>query len=258
MTMGNKNPETVDTGETLLEVVNILKEHDGARVSEVADILDIARSTAHRHLSTLYQNEYAIKEGDEYHLGLEFLNIGTYTQNRKSEYQLAQETVEELAKETDERAQFIVEEHGRAVYVHRGEGGHAVNTGASIGKTIPLYGTAAGKAILAFLPEERREDLLDQITLQKVTENTITNRDELHEELQDIRDQGYSFNLEENTGGLHAIGAPVKGNNGKVIGGLSVSGPAHRLKDERLKDELPDLVLGYANELELNIIHGSE
>ena len=79
-----------------------------------------------------------------------------------------------------------------------------------------------------------------------------TQLDQSRSELETIRERGYSFNLQENLEGLNAVGVPVKGQNG-VIGALSISGPSHRLKGDRLKSALPDLLMGEANELELNI-----
>lgn len=88
-----------------------------------------------------------------------------------------------------------------------------------------------------------------------MTEHTITGRDELLAELEDIRDRGYAFNREEFLRGTHASGVAICGPDGDAIGGLSVTGSSHRLKGERFNSDLPNLVLGAANELELNIAH---
>lgn len=149
--------------------------------------------------------------------------------------------------------QFLVEEHGEAVYVHRALGDHAVHTDPGIGKCVPLHATAGGKAILAAMPPAELSRIVEQTSFPAITSETITDLDDLYEELERVRECGYAFNREENLDGLHAVGVPITDPDERVIGGLSVSAPSHRLSGERFKDELPSLLLGTANELELNI-----
>ncbi|MCD2203370.1 IclR family transcriptional regulator [Halobacterium sp. KA-6] len=246
--------DSVKSVETVFDVIEFINRRDGATISEAASELEYAKSTIHRHLSTLERRGYVVNE-DGYYVGLRFLEIGEDARNRKLAYQLAKEKVEELAEETDERAQFLVEEHGEAVYIHRAAGDRAIRTDPGIGKRIPLHATASGKGILAAMPPEKMSRIIEQAEFKQITNETITNPDTLYDELDQIRERGYAFNREENLDGLHAIGVPVKGPNGGVIGGLSVSGPSHRLTGERFEVDLPSLLLGTANELELNIAH---
>jgi DNA-binding IclR family transcriptional regulator len=74
-------------------------------------------------------------------------------------------------------------------------------------------------------------------------------------ELDQIRQQGYCLNDQELIEGLRAVGAPVQGRNGQVIGAISIAGPTHRLKGDTFESDLPDLLLGTVNELELNIVY---
>ena len=248
-----KNP--VSTVETSLEILEILRDRDGATLTTLTEELGLAKSTVHRHIQTLHHREYVTCDSNEYRVSFRFLEFGKYVQNQKREYMMAKDKVEELANETEERAQFLVEEHGQAVYVYRETGSHAVQTDPGIGKRIPLHTTAAGKAILAHLPPERVDEILDQYGLVAVTEYTITNREKLFEQFERIRERGFSVNRQENIVGLHAIGVPIRGADDRVLGALSVSGPSHRMKDEWFERELPNLMLGTANELELNITH---
>lgn len=243
----------VKTTETSLAVVAALYDLDGGRVNEVADYLDTAPSTIHRHLTTLRKHDYVTKEGDVYRLGLQFLTLAGYIQHHESGYQLAKSKVEQLASETDERVQFIVEEHGQRVYIHTAVGEHAVQTDAHMGKRGPLHCSAAGKSILADLPEERVHEIIDHRGLPQITEATITDRETLFEELERIENQEFAFNREESTSGLNAAGTAIQRPDGRVFGALSIAGPAHRFKGERLEETIPDLLLGAANELELNL-----
>lgn len=250
------NRNRVKTSESAFEIVEVLKRLDGARVTEVASELDMAKSTAHRHLSTLLDLEYLVKEGDEYHVGLQFLSLGEYAREREDAYRLIKPKVQQLAEETSERAQFIVEEHGRAVYIYRATGENAVHTpNSGVGKRVPLHATAAGKAILAEYDEERVRELLDRRGLDALTENTTTDEAALLEELEEARRRGYATNMEENINGIRAVGASITHTDGSVIGALSISGPVHRMKGEWFTEEIPDLLLGTTSELELNIAY---
>lgn len=253
--MDENRRNAVQTTRTAFEILERIRDNGGMGISELARDLGLAKSTIHRHLSTLYDEGYVIKEGNAYSLSLQFLDFGESARTRNPAYPMAGEKVKELADETEERVQFMVEEHGSAVYVYREVGERAVQTDPGIGKRIPLHATAAGKAILAYSPREKVAEILTTQGLVSLTDATITRKEELQNQLEEIRSQGYGFNKQENVTGLHAVGVPVIGPDGEVIGALSVSGPSHRLTGERLTEELPRLLLGTANELELNIAH---
>jgi DNA-binding IclR family transcriptional regulator len=256
MEVNNTKRNRVKTTDSAFNIIETLHKMNGARVTELANELDMAKSTIHRHLSTLHQLEYLVKEGDEYHVGLRFLTLGEYARNRKKAYRMIQPKVEALAKETEERAQFIVEEHGKAVYVQRETGSNAVHTpNSGVGKRIQLHATSAGKAILAELPKSVVRDIMHRQGMPMLTDNTITDEEELFEELDKSRERGYSVNLEENIKGIRAVGVAITPGEGHPIGALSISGPSHRMKGEWFNEEIPDLLLGTTNELELNIAY---
>lgn len=242
------------TTETSLDVIEALKRLDGGRVTQVAEELDLAPSTVHSHLVTLKERRYVVKEGDIYRLGLAFLNLGEYVRDHNHYFSLAKSKVKALAEETGGRAHFIVEEHGQGVYIYTASGKHAIETYSREGRRLSLHQAAAGKAIMAFLPEARVEEIVDRWGLPKRTENTITDRDELFETLAKVRKRnGLAFNDEEQIQGIRAAGAPVRAPAGTVIGALSVSGPSHWFTGDLNEQKLPDTVLGAANELELQI-----
>jgi DNA-binding IclR family transcriptional regulator len=247
--------DSVQAVVTAFEVVEAVRGLDGARLTEVADELEMPKSTVHRYLVTLERLEYLTKRGDVYDISHRFLDLGEYTRTRKEEYELVKATVEELAEKTEERAQFILEEHGMGVYLHRETGEHAVRTDSRIGKRIHMHSTAAGKAMLAFMPEQRVDEILDRRGLPEMTENTITDRDRLFADLERTRDRGYSVAKEENTERLWAFGVPVMSSTDRVLGSISISGPTHRLARDGEEQEIADLLRGTVNELELNIAY---
>ncbi len=237
------------------EIIEYIKESGGADISMIADQFDLPKSTVHGYLTTLHNMEYLAKHDGQYHIGLRFLNLGGHAATRLQAYQMARPQVKKLAEETEERAQFIVEEFGLGFYLHMDTGNQAVETDVRIGKIASLHTTSAGKSILACLSEDRVHSIITKHGLPQCTPNTITDSDVLFEELAMIRDRGFARNDGERIPGTRAVGVPVRGPNNEIIGALSVSGPAHRLKGPWYKDDIPDLLLGTANELELNLAY---
>lgn len=248
-------PESVTTLETALDIVEALREREEATLTEIAAERELAKSTVHRHLTTLERRGYVVRENDQFRLSLRFLDVGEFTRRRRTAYRLAEATVAELAERTEERVQFVAEENGRAVYVHMKSGSHAVRTNTYVGKHVDIHASAGGLAVLAHLPERRVEQILERRGLPARTPQTITDREVLFDELEAIRERGYSINDQGHIEGLRAVGVPVSGLEGDVLGALSVSGPIHRMDGARFEEELPSLLLGSANELELNIAY---
>ncbi|MFC4360490.1 IclR family transcriptional regulator [Halobium salinum] len=243
--------------ETAFAVVELLREEEITGVGEVATALDLARSTAHNYLTTLRNLGYVVHEDGVYRLSWRFLELGEQIRDTRADYRLLGDYVTNLADRFEERAQFIVEENGEGVYLYRETGNRAVWTDSGVGKRICLHSTAAGKAILAFLPESRVEEIVRRQGLEQVTAHTISDERALIEELRRIRERGFAFNREENLERLNAVGVPVRSADGGVLGALSVSGPSHRLKGNRLEKEVPEYMLGLANEIELNLAYPS-
>jgi DNA-binding IclR family transcriptional regulator len=242
---------TLKTPGVTLEILELLKELDGARVTELSEEIDRVAGTVHAHLATLRERGYVIKEGDEYHLSNKFLEFGTYVQTRKDEYNIAKSYTEQIATETDRRAVFAVEENGLGVYIHVSSGDHAVWKFSYPGKQFYLHQTAVGKALLSELPRDTVEGIVEHRGLPARTENTITDQEELVVELETIREQGYSVNREEQVEGIAAVGVPVTGKYDSVLGAFSVAAPVNRQGDEWEKEEFVSVLFRVADEFEL-------
>ena len=242
---------TVQAVQIALDIVDLLYERNGARVTEIAEELGRSKGTVHGHLTTLMENEYIIKEGDVYRLSLRYLELGESVKQRLGIYEVVTDELDDLAEDCGELCQFATEEHGRAVYLYKAEGEKAVQTASSVGKREYLHCISLGKAILAYLPRGRVDEIVDTHGLPEFTDQTITTRAELYEELETIRDRGYAFDNEEKIEGLRCVAAPVKDDDG-VLGAVSVSGPSSRMKGERFREDLPDKVLRSANVIEIN------
>lgn len=243
----------IKTSGRVFDVLELLVASEGATVTAVADRLDVSKSTAHRHLNSLESRGYLVERGNEYDLSYRFLAFSEYVSNTREGDELARQVVDELAERTGEHAQFFVEEHGWAVYVYGQAGEQAVYSGPGLGNTVHLHATAVGKALLAHAPSAFLEQFLAERELPALTENTLTETEALRRELETVREEGYALNREENIEGLHAVGVPIFDPDDDLFGALSVSGPTRRMHGQRFREELPEHLLGRANELELNI-----
>lgn len=251
---GNETPRTVQSVQTTIDLVEHLREVGKAGVTELARALDCSKGTVHSHLATLVENEYVVKNGDQYELSLKFIDLGEYAKSRLDIYEVVTEELDDLAAETGEVAQFATEEHGRAVYLYKAYGDKAVNTASSVGKREYIHCIALGKAMLAQFPEHRVEGIIDRHGLPTQTENTITDREELATELQAIRERGYAIDDEEMIDGIRCVAAPLT--NEDVVGAISISGPSSRMDGQRFREELPDKLLRSANVIEINAKYG--
>jgi DNA-binding IclR family transcriptional regulator len=246
---------TIRAIERTFRIAEFLGTHGPVGLSAIATGLELPKSTVYRHLQTLEGEGYVTDDEGNYALSLRFLDLGERARGRHSEYRLAAEKVGELADRTAERAQFMIEEHGRAVYVHQQMGANAVRADTYPGKRVPIHTSAAGLAILSHYPRRRIDAIVDRHGLEAMTPRSITDPETLHDRLQRTRERGYSINDQGVIEGLRAIGAPVIGSENTIIGGLSISGPINRVEGQRLDEELPSLLLGATNELELNITY---
>lgn len=252
--------ETDDSGPikssaTQFALVEAIRERGDAGVSELARELEVSKSTVHRHLTTLADHGYVIKEDGRYRLSLTFLDVASQVRNRREPYRRIKQTVFDLAYETGELVSFVVEEDDWGVFLYRVQGAEGVESDAYVGKHAHLHHTSAGKALLSSLPDERIREIVERRGLPPKTDATITDEAELFDEIETIRERGVALAAGEHTKGLSSVGAPVTLPNGEVLGGLSVAGPSFRLEGERFEETLPNELLGVVNEFELNVAY---
>lgn len=251
----NDGPKTIEAVERSVSILEALRELDGAGVTELTEHLDMAKATVHSHLATLKASEFVVQEGSEYRIGLRFLGFGEYAKRQSKIYPVVKDEVDVLAEDAGEVAQFLVEEHGVGVYLYKKETSRAIHTGSHTGARRYLHCTALGKAVLANFPRERVDAIIDRHGLPQRTQNTITKRDELFVELDEIVEKGYAWDDEEVQPGLRCVAAPIKDFEGDVLGAISLSGPTSRMSGDRFREEIPEMVTNSANIIEINVRH---
>lgn len=248
-------PQTpVQTAQKTLRIVETLKERNGATATEIADALDLPKSSAHNYLRTLEHEGYVVKEDRQYRVGLRFLDLGAHARTREQLYTVAKPELKTLAEETGEHANLLVEEHGLGVFLLREVGENAVGVNSHVGQCVSLHTTALGKSILAQLSEDRRDAIIERHGLDAKTEQTITDQETLEAELADIRESGVAYDREEGVRGLKCVAVPIL-SGGDIKGAVSVSGPTSRMDDQRIEEELVPQLRDAVNVIELNLAY---
>lgn len=248
---GSLSSRKVTTVGTTCEIIRALVELDGGGVTKVANYLEKSKGSIHSHLVTLAEEGFVIKQDSTYHVSLQFLDIGNYARHQLDVYSAADTALTHAAEKTGEYVHLVVEQHGLGYHVMKKRGEKAVGTASRIGKAYPLTHTAPGKAILAFLPESRVDEILVLHGMPASTANSITNKKELLKEIESVRQRGFAFDNEEHIHGIRSIGAPIIDTDGSVAASISVSGPRERMENERYNEEIPNLVKQTANYIEI-------
>lgn len=244
----------VKSAEKIFNIIETVQKLDDPTLTTIAEQLEFPKSTTHNHLKTLEETGYLTENDGEYQLTLKFLDHGIHAQQNLKIARLAPPILDQLSEETGEAAWLMVEERGYIVGVEKELGERAVQTTGRIGRHTRFHYHAPGKAILAHLPDERVEKILDEKDMPKKTEHTITDIDELYSELETIREEGVAFDVGEAIEGIRSVAAPIVC-DGTVEGAVAVVGPKNRLKGDRFRQEIPDLISGAANELELRMMY---
>ncbi|MFC6719852.1 IclR family transcriptional regulator [Natrialbaceae archaeon GCM10025810] len=245
---------SVNTAKRTLDLLEHVGRCDGVTFSEVMEAMEMPKSTAHDYLQTLLMLGYLIESDGKYYLSTKFLELGEQRRRDMAVYKAARPNIRKLARETGEHSTLMIEENGYGVLLDAATGDEAVSLNVRPGQRLPLTTTAPGKAILAHLPDQRIDDILDERGLPVATSNTIIDREDLLDDLETIEQRGYALDLEEQVEGVRSIGVPLVV-RGTVVGAIGLGGPVRRFSDERLADEFPELLLEAANVIEVNYMH---
>jgi IclR family KDG regulon transcriptional repressor len=214
---------------------------------EVAELCGLSRPTAYRFLTTLLARGYvASNQNGHYHLGTRVLTLSKGLLDRLDLTELDRPELRELSQASNETVHFAILDDTEMLYIDKVESSQPVRMHSTIGARNPLHCTAIGKAVLAFIPVEERNALLDRIAFIPRTPNTITDRAALAEHLELVYSRGFAIDDIENEEGIRCVGAPVFNHTGRVFAAISISGPAYRLSIPRLL-ELSTLVITAAN-----------
>lgn len=222
---------TLNTLEKCVQILTLFGDATPTlSVAEIAEIMDLPRSTAYRYVSAL--RKHGLLEADlslgRYRLGTKILDLAA-SMDRKSLYDLALPYMERISRETGETVILCGLRENVGVCMEKVEGHHALRVSYELGDTYPLHAAATGKAILAFLDSAERQRVIEAIGLPRLTETTITDLAKLRTELAKIRKKGYAESHGESIVGTRGLAAPIFSRSGHVSASIGVSAPEHRV-----------------------------
>jgi IclR family acetate operon transcriptional repressor len=212
----------------------------GLTTMQVARLTGLPVSTTHRFLVNLESSGFLnCNASGVYHLGLACFAVGQAALGQLDIRRLSLPYLLDLNQQTRETIHLTVRYGLTAVYVEKIDSPEHLRIHSRIGAAVPLYCTAVGKVMLAYMPEQEREQVLQQLDLKRMTANTAGSLQELQTELQRVRKNGYACDLEEHELHIRCIAAPIRNHEGAVQSSLSITAPLVRMPVARLRQLAP-------------------
>ena len=234
-----------DTVSRLFQIIEFLADsNDWVSLRTMARELHVNAASVYRALNSLKEIGYVRQhpQDSRYQLTLKIAWLSAQVLAHIQLRQIAHPILQRLTSITNETTHLAVLEGTEFVYIDKVDNTQAMRMRSRVGQRGQLHSTAAGKSILAFLPEAEVEPLLRRLKFQPFTKNTITNPGEFRAQLVKIRRLGYAIDDEENEVGIRCIGSPVYDHAGQLAGALSISGWTITMTRERLPLLAPELI----------------
>jgi DNA-binding IclR family transcriptional regulator len=227
-------------------------------MTQISEMVGINKSTVHRILATLEGKRFVERDSETgiYRPGIRLLQFAYLTLEHNDLRRLAAPYLRSLCDKYNENVNLSVLDDTDVVYLDVIESPQRVKLAAAPGQRLPAFCTASGKAILAFLQEDKVIGILER-GMPRFTQNTILSQDAFFENIRIAREKGFAISEQEYEEGINAIAAPLINSSGAPIASVSIAGPAYRLTRERLDEIGPDFV-SKINELAQEIEYGFE
>jgi len=219
-------------------VLERLSEIGNATLSELASDMGQAPASIYRVLVTLQGRGIVGYEADGqiWHIGPTAYLIGSRFLRRTSLVERARPILRQLMDRTGETANLGIAREGNVLFVSQVETHATIRAFFPPGTVSPMHASGIGKALLAFMPDDQRDRLLQETDLTQFTQFTCANRVALEADLAQVKTRGFSIDAEEKNLGMRCIAAPIFDVFGETVAGISVSGPTSRVRVEMTDD----------------------
>lgn len=238
------------TTQRTVEILKLIsRKPEGITLDEICARLDLPKTSAYDIVTTLVEMGMAnVKKGAKqiYTIGLAAYRIGINYTNNLDFLGIIEPELKAFSRSVGKTVFFGVRSDHDVVYICKFEPENPIITTATVGTKNPMYCTSLGKAILAYMDEETRGQIMGRIKFRQKTENTIMSREALEAELEKVRSQGYALDAREMEDHMECAGAAVFGPDGSVMGAISVSS---LYKQEEDYDALGQVVAKKAEEV---------
>jgi IclR family KDG regulon transcriptional repressor len=215
----------VETLIRFFKIIDLLENSSELRLKDIADKLNIDKSTIHRFLKTLLKYNFVKMNpsNKKYSLGLKFLNIATKIIDSIDIRNIAHPYLIDLEEYSNETIHLTTFDGKRVVYIDKIESIKPIRMYSRIGNIAPINCTAAGKAILAFQKESVINSIIQDLDFIPVTKNTITDKKKFMEDLEDVRNKGFAVDNSEHEENICCIAAPIRDYSREVKYAVSIS-----------------------------------
>ena len=230
--------KTVKSVYKALKIIDLISREKILTVPEITKKLNLPKSTVYEIIMTLLNSGILEKRhnANAYHLGAKLVEYGVRAQENLEVRRIARPFLRELNEKLDETVHLTILDDDEVLYVECFESSKSLRIYSVIGVRAPLYCTAVGKAILAMKGENAVDKIIAKSGLKKYTENTITDKVSLLNELKVTAERGYAIDNIEHEEGVRCVGAPVFDFSGNVNASISISGPTQRITLERVSE----------------------
>ncbi|WP_124067948.1 IclR family transcriptional regulator [Clostridium sp. E02] len=215
------------TTQRTVEILKLIsKSPDGTTLDELCDKLNLPKTSAYDIVTTLAEMSMVnVTRGQKqnYTIGLMAYRIGVNYTNNLDFIGIIEPLLKAFSREVGKTVFFGIPSDHYVVYICKFEPENPIITTATVGSKNPMYCTSLGKVILAYIEDERREQIMNRIRFTKYTDRTIKNKEQLLWELERVKERGYAFDAREMEEHMQCVGAPVFDQDGNVLGAISVS-----------------------------------
>jgi len=230
----NQTYQSLKRGLRILEIIATIGS--SVTLAEIARKTNLPRSTAHHLLRALVEFGYLVQDGDvrTYTLAPKLFRLTRSTWTTEQLAEIAKKYLDDLSSRTGEGTSLAVLRDGVVTVIAKREPEGPVRVVQEVGARRPIYCTAVGKALAAWLPEQEIEGLIRRTVFERRTHNTITSPVAFRRELARVRATGFAVDNEEHIKGIRCMAAPVRDHSGEVCASLCVLGPKNHLPQRKL------------------------
>jgi IclR family acetate operon transcriptional repressor len=234
---GNDSQNVIQSLDRAIDVLETLAAGGTMTLSQIATAMDQSPATIYRVLSTFRLRAMAEVNPatQEWSIGAEAFRIGATFLRRTNVIARAMPVMQRLRDDTGETSNLAIERDNLIIFVSQVETHQSIRAFFSPGTQAPMHASGIGKALLSRYSEDRINQFLANTPLTPFTDQTITSAERLRQELATIRAQGYALDDEEKAIGMRCIAAPILNFHGEAVAGISISGPSHRLPENKVE-----------------------
>jgi DNA-binding IclR family transcriptional regulator len=251
----DRSERTVGAVELSHSILQELQKRGECGVSELAQAMDIPKSTVHKHLRTLVKLDDVRQRNGRYRVGFNLLQYGGAIRDRCRIYRYGRPKIESLVEDIQEMALLSILDKDRGVFLFRSNDRYNLKASLSMGARFNLHSNGAGKAMLAACDDEFVDAYIESTGLPSETALTLTDPETLRAEVETIRANGYARNRGERERGIQAVSAAVHDEATGDIGAISISVPNGSPAVEKLDGVYSEAVQRAASELSLQLTH---